>query len=202
MRSLLQLGWQATKRAACFVQNLRQPPAPVVIAMPTGIPSIPAVAPDPPPELVVTPEPVVVQAPTEPPTRPIICPTEAATCFPRRTFSALMCNYNHAKYVEQAMNAVLNQSRPPDEYLILDDASTDNSLEIIQSYAARYPCIKLVARKKNGGFVSGINELASLATGDYLHIGAARRLHDAGVYRTGHATGGRIPRKPESSPVS
>jgi len=131
----------------------------------------------PPPRVPKKPAPpAVVPVPTAPPgpePRPIVAPTAQPAAFPRRTLSALMCNYNHARYIEKAITAVVTQSRPPDEYLILDDASTDDSVAVIERFAARFPFIKLVRKHKNGGNSRGINELVEMATGDYIHQGAA-----------------------------
>jgi len=61
----------------------------------------------------------------------------------KSTLSVIMSNYNHSRFLPEALDAIVNQSRQPDEFIIIDDASTDNSVEIIQSYASRYPFIKL-----------------------------------------------------------
>jgi glycosyltransferase involved in cell wall biosynthesis len=89
------------------------------------------------------------------------------------TLSVITPNYNHAAYLRQAIEAVVSQSRTPDEYIILDDASTDNSLEIIDSYAVRYPFIRVIRQPKNLGVVAAIEALVSEAKGDYIYPGAA-----------------------------
>ena len=65
--------------------------------------------------------------------------------------SVVTPNYNHGHLIGRAIEAVLSQSRCPDEYLILDDASTDNSLEIIEHYASRHPFIRVLRNKQNLG---------------------------------------------------
>ena len=52
--------------------------------------------------------------------------------------SVTLPNYNHAQYLEGALDAILNQRYEPMELVIIDDASTDNSVEIIEKYMARY----------------------------------------------------------------
>jgi glycosyltransferase involved in cell wall biosynthesis len=91
----------------------------------------------------------------------------------RPTLSVITPNYNHGKYIARAIEAVVSQSRPPDEYLILDDGSTDNSVEIIESYAHRYPYIRFIQHEQNKGVVASVEHLVSMATGDYLYAGAA-----------------------------
>ena len=43
----------------------------------------------------------------------------------RPTLTVTLPNYNHAKFLPRAIEELLSQSRPPDEFLILDDASTN-----------------------------------------------------------------------------
>lgn len=113
------------------------------------------------------------------------------------TLTVFMPNFNHAAYLPQAIEAILGQSRQPDEFLILDDCSTDQSTEIIESYARRYPVIRFLRRTTNQGAVTSINELLAAANGDYVYgaaaddyvlpgmiehsMGAAERYPQAGV---------------------
>src|SRR5688572_8100484 len=91
----------------------------------------------------------------------------------RLTLSAVMPSYNHAKYLPSAIESVLNQTRAPDEFLILDDASTDHSVEIIEAYAARFPSIRFVRNERNQGVIAAHQRLFEMATGDFLYSGAA-----------------------------
>ena len=91
----------------------------------------------------------------------------------RPILSAVLANYNHSQYLPTAIEAVVTQSRPPDEYIIVDDASTDNSVEIIQHYASEYPFIKLVRKEKNTGNIDSRNIGCGMVTGDFFHMGAS-----------------------------
>jgi glycosyltransferase involved in cell wall biosynthesis len=90
--------------------------------------------------------------------------------------SVIMPNYNHGRYVGGAIEAIVSQSRPPDEYIIVDDGSTDDSADIIAAYAARYPFITFVRNSQNEGFHRSARRAHSLATGDYLYPCAADDL--------------------------
>lgn len=70
----------------------------------------------------------------------------------------VMPNFNHARFLRSSIGALLNQTRPADKILIFDDASTDNSLDILHEFAALRSSIELVARKKNIGVVANLNE--------------------------------------------
>ena len=48
--------------------------------------------------------------------------------------SVVMSVYNGEEYLKEAIDSILQQSYANFEFIIIDDASTDNSLEIIQSY--------------------------------------------------------------------
>ena len=49
-------------------------------------------------------------------------------------------NYNHAQYLPQRIDSILAQTFQDFELLILDDASTDNSREVIESYTRHQKC--------------------------------------------------------------
>jgi glycosyltransferase involved in cell wall biosynthesis len=57
--------------------------------------------------------------------------------------------------------------------IVLDDASTDNSVEVIQQIAAQNPLVKLVRNEKNLGVMPNLNKGLELARGDYVFIGSA-----------------------------
>ena len=51
-----------------------------------------------------------------------------------KTFSILMANYNNSRFIEEAIESVLTQSYQYWELIIVDDYSTDNSIEIINKF--------------------------------------------------------------------
>ena len=91
----------------------------------------------------------------------------------RPTLSVAMPNYNHAEFLPRAIEGILKQTRPPDEFLILDDASTDNSVEIIESYARQNASIRFIRGEKNLGVIAAHETLYRQAQGDYLYSAAA-----------------------------
>src|SRR5687768_4023193 len=48
--------------------------------------------------------------------------------------SVIIPNYNHGSYLKQRINSILNQTFQDFEIILLDDCSTDNSVEIIEEY--------------------------------------------------------------------
>jgi glycosyltransferase involved in cell wall biosynthesis len=81
--------------------------------------------------------------------------------------SVCMPVYNAERYVAQAVESILDQTFGDFEFLILDDASTDGSIEILRRYAARDPRIRLTSRP-NRGVARTLNELVDQARGEFL----------------------------------
>ncbi len=64
--------------------------------------------------------------------------------------TVIIPNYNHAKYLEERIDSVLAQTFQDFELVILDDASTDNSREIIERYSTN-PKVRLIFNEQNSG---------------------------------------------------
>ncbi len=79
--------------------------------------------------------------------------------------TVLMPVYNAEKYLAEAIESVLNQTFFDFEFLIINDGSTDRSVEIIKSYTDDR--IKLITRK-NGGVSAALNTGLELASGRYI----------------------------------
>ena len=75
--------------------------------------------------------------------------------------------YNVERYVAEAVESILGQTLADFEFLILDDGSTDGSLEILRRYADRDPRIRLTSQP-NKGLVASLNELIDLARGEFI----------------------------------
>lgn len=75
-------------------------------------------------------------------------------------------NYNYGKYIKQAIDSVLSQTLDDFELIIIDDGSTDNSKEIIESYSGRSN-VQIVYQQNKGLNVTN-NVALKLATGKYI----------------------------------
>src|SRR5712691_7642505 len=51
------------------------------------------------------------------------------------TISVAMCSYNGEKYLQEQLDSIANQSRPPDEVIVCDDKSTDQSVSILERFS-------------------------------------------------------------------
>lgn len=81
--------------------------------------------------------------------------------------SVIIPNYNYAHLIIETLESVKNQSYSNLECIIVDDGSTDNSVEVISEYIKGDGRFKLLA-KKNGGLSSTRNEGLKLAKGDII----------------------------------
>lgn len=68
---------------------------------------------------------------------------------------------------------MLEQSVQPFEIIVIDDASTDNSLGVIQGYCRRFPLLSCHRNESNQGVVFGMNRGLQLAQGGYVYFAAA-----------------------------
>jgi|694.fasta_scaffold01221_10 glycosyltransferase involved in cell wall biosynthesis len=90
---------------------------------------------------------------------------------PNLLVSVLVPNYNHANYLEQRLNSILNQTYSDIEVIILDDCSTDPSAKILETYK-NHPKIKLIYFSPiNSGSPFGLWEKGlQFAQGEYMWI--------------------------------
>lgn len=81
--------------------------------------------------------------------------------------SVVIPSYNHAPFIGHAVDSVLNQSETDLELIVIDDGSTDNSLEVLSSFSD--PRFK-VYTQSNQGAHAAINRGLQIACGEFLAI--------------------------------
>jgi GT2 family glycosyltransferase len=83
--------------------------------------------------------------------------------------SVILTSFNHAKYIREAIDSVLNQNFTDFELIILDDCSSDNSWDLINQYSD--PRINAFRNEVNKGPVEGVNKaISAVALGEYIAI--------------------------------
>lgn len=82
--------------------------------------------------------------------------------------SVICLCYNHEEFVVESLESVLNQTYPNVELLIADDASSDNSAEVIFNWLQNHPEIKFIPNKVNLGNTKTFNNILKLAKGDFI----------------------------------
>ncbi|MBF9014416.1 MULTISPECIES: glycosyltransferase [unclassified Oceanispirochaeta] len=83
--------------------------------------------------------------------------------------SVIIPVFNVEKYVENALNSLFNQSYDKLEIIIINDGSTDNSLNIINEVTVGFPNCNIITTK-NSGYGKACNVGLKIATGDYISI--------------------------------
>ena len=89
--------------------------------------------------------------------------------------SVVITNYNYAHHLEERLLSIWNQTYPVFEVIILDDASTDDSLEMIEKLCKKYSKeVKIVQNQQNSGSVfKQWHKAVSIARGDLIWIAEA-----------------------------
>lgn len=81
--------------------------------------------------------------------------------------SLITVTYNSARYLQNAIHSVYNQDYPDIEYIIVDGASTDETVSIIEQNAS---CVTKWISEKDNGMYDAINKGMKMATGDVIGI--------------------------------
>jgi len=82
--------------------------------------------------------------------------------------SVVMSVYNGEKYLAEAIESILNQTYTNFEFIIVNDGSSDKSIDIIKEYMTKDNRIVLIDREENKGLAYSLNEGISIAKGEYI----------------------------------
>lgn len=93
---------------------------------------------------------------------------------PQKTIAVCIISYNQRAYLVEAIESVLTQTRMPDQIIVIDDASSDNTVEVLQSYQRQYP--KLFTIK-----INAVNQ----GNGTNRHLGVLESRCDLTTYLDG-----------------
>ena len=87
--------------------------------------------------------------------------------------SVVVPNYNHARYLPTALEALLGQERPADEIIVVDDGSSDGSVALLDSESRRIPSLRVILNETNKGVIAALQQGLEAARGRYVYFGAA-----------------------------
>lgn len=82
--------------------------------------------------------------------------------------SVLICAYNVEKYIEECINAVINQTYKNLEIIVVNDGSSDNTYFLLKQLAKKDNRIKILNLENNVGIISALNEGLKEVSGEYI----------------------------------
>lgn len=87
----------------------------------------------------------------------------------KKTVSVIVPCWNYAKYLDECIESLVNQTHKVDEIIIVNDGSPDNTSEVAKSIIEKYPNNKIIlVEKVNGGLSSARNAGIKAATSEYI----------------------------------
>lgn len=78
-----------------------------------------------------------------------------------------MCTYNGAEFLQAQLESILAQTRPPDEIIICDDRSTDETHSVLHGFSKS---AKITTNKENLGSLKNFEQAIGLCTGDVIAL--------------------------------
>lgn len=88
----------------------------------------------------------------------------------RPLISAVMSAWNEERYVADTVESILNQTFTDLEFIIIDDGSTDKTLDILKYFASRDKRVKILVNEANIGIARSLNSGILSAQGEYIAI--------------------------------
>ena len=89
----------------------------------------------------------------------------------RERLSIAMCTYNGARHLQEQLDSFKSQTRMPDELVVCDDVSTDETVEIVEAFASEAPFnVRLYVNEKNLGSTKNFEKAIAICEGDIIFL--------------------------------
>jgi len=82
----------------------------------------------------------------------------------------IVVNYNGEKYIERCMRSILSQTHRKFRVFVVDNASTDASVRVIESIADENSNVEIIKNKRNIGFAIAVNQVLELIDGGWMAL--------------------------------
>ena len=89
------------------------------------------------------------------------------------TIAILLANYNDSRYLRDSLEGIFGQTDPADEVILVDDASSDDSVPIIEGFLPRHANARLIRNERNCGQHASIERALAAARSEYVVWAAA-----------------------------
>jgi len=96
--------------------------------------------------------------------------------------SVVLPNYNHARWLPRSLAAIVAQADAGAEVLVIDDGSTDDSVELVERFRRAHDCVSLVRHERNRGVGAAIATGLEAAAGAFVLVAAADDLVLPGLF--------------------
>jgi glycosyltransferase involved in cell wall biosynthesis len=87
--------------------------------------------------------------------------------------SVILPNFNNGTLIARALCALLDQTPVASEIIVVDDGSTDNSVEVVEALQRHHPSIRLIRNSTNEGIIASVKTALAVASGEYLLFAAS-----------------------------
>ena len=84
--------------------------------------------------------------------------------------SIAVCTYNGQDYLNEQLQSLVNQTYSNIEIIVIDDHSTDDTVDILKRYQEKYPHFSYFQNDVNLGYVKNFEKAISLCNGDYIAL--------------------------------
>lgn len=82
-----------------------------------------------------------------------------------------LCTYNGAAYVREQLDSYQGQTRLPDSLVVVDDRSSDDTVEIVRAFAAQAPFpVEIIVNERNLGYVKNFEKAIIHCAGDIIAL--------------------------------
>ncbi len=82
--------------------------------------------------------------------------------------SIVLTTYNGQTFLKEQLDSLISQSYPNIEIIAVDDGSTDDTVRILNDYAARHPDMKVTVNEANLGFIKNFEKGCLISRGDLI----------------------------------
>src|SRR3990170_8009381 len=86
---------------------------------------------------------------------------------PEMQATVVVVTHNSADSIQECLDSILHQGLAPKEMIVVDNASTDGTLEVLKR---EFSAVNVQALSTNRGFAAAVNHAANLATGEILAV--------------------------------
>jgi glycosyltransferase involved in cell wall biosynthesis len=82
--------------------------------------------------------------------------------------SVICLCYNQDRFVQEAIQSVFEQTYPAIQLIVLDDGSTDESVQRIKKSLVDRPACKFVTNERNQGYTKALNQALTFVSGEFV----------------------------------